>query len=101
MKRIITRAALVVAITSPAFADTFTYMCRVRDQKSYPVTVNVASGTLTWRGAVSRNLKQVSGDCRYTYRATRNGVTAELCTATQAVGDLTIGKASFECQMAR
>ena len=31
--------------------------------------------------------------------ATRDGVTAELCTATQGVADLKIGKATFECQM--
>lgn len=99
--KILKAVALVSAITSPALADSYTYMCRVpRDHNSYPVTVDEDNGTLTWRGAVFRNLKQVEG-CRVKYQATSDGVTAELCTATQGVADLTIGKASFDCQMTR
>jgi hypothetical protein len=40
-----------------------------------------------------------TGDCKANFVATRDGVTVELCAATQGVADLTVGKETFECQM--
>ena len=57
-------------------------------------------GTITWRGTTFQNVKLGDG-CRYNFVATRDGVTAELCTATKGVADLKIGKDTFECQMRR
>jgi hypothetical protein len=64
------------------------------------VKVDEGKGTLTWRGTTFQGLKVVEG-CRLTWQATHEGITAELCTATQGGGDLTIGKANFECQLVR
>ena len=105
MKTIITTAAILAAITTAAHAETYTYMCRV-GHKSYPVRVttpneangSMSGGTITWRGMVFQNVKLGDG-CRYNFVATRDGVTAELCTATQGVADLKIGKDTFDCQM--
>jgi hypothetical protein len=83
MKRIIAAAALMAAIATSVHAESYTYMCRVPSaHKSYPVKVDIDNATLTWRGTTFRNLRQVEG-CRAKYQATLNGVTAELCTATQ------------------
>jgi len=98
--------ALSVLSASAAHARTYTYMCRV-GQKTYPVTVttpneassgSLSGGTLTWRGTTFRNVKE-TGDCKANFVATRDGVTVELCAATQGVADLTVGKETFECQM--
>lgn len=97
MKKSITALPLVLMLSTPSFADSYTYQCRV-GHKWYPVTVNEDKGTLTWRGMVFHDLKQIEG-CRQSYQATRDGVTATLCTATQGVADLTVGKEHFECQM--
>jgi hypothetical protein len=98
--------AAVLAATA-AHANTYIYMCRV-GHASYPVTLTTpdeenAEGDEsmnggTWRGTVFHNVRLAEG-CRYNFVATRDGVTAELCTATQGVADLKIGKATVECQM--
>ena len=105
MKLAIATAAVLAAITTAAHANTYTYMCRM-GHKSYPVKVttpneangSMSGGVITWRGTVFQKVKLGEG-CRYNFVATRDGVTAELCTATQGVADLKIGKATFECQM--
>jgi hypothetical protein len=100
--------AIAVALATPAMAD-YTYLCRV-GHKSYPVTLRIPhedrdnnpteGGSITWRGVTYSDLKQVEG-CRESYTATNNGVTAELCTATQGYADLTIDRTRFYCQMPR
>ena len=83
-------------------------MCRV-GPKTYPVTVtapdeadgfSLEGGTITWRDMVFENVKLGDG-CRYNFAAMRDGVTAELCTATQGYANLKIGAVTFECRMRR
>ena len=101
MKRIIVSAALMAAIATSVYAESYTYMCRVpSDHKSYPARLDIDNATLTWRGRTFRNLQEVEG-CRVKYQATSDGATAELCTATKGVADLKLGDASFDCQLAR
>lgn len=118
--------ATLGTMASAGQRHTYTYMCKVlSDHKLYPVTVvavvdgNGATigGTITWRGTVFHNLNQVPG-CKAMFVATKDGKAAALCTATQGVADLQIGKGvlndapdadnaikwngnpqSFECQM--
>jgi hypothetical protein len=105
MKLAIVTAAVLTVITTAAHAATYTYMCRV-GQKSYPVQVttpneangSMSGGTITWRGTACQNVELGDG-CRYNFVATRDGVTAELCTATKGVASLKIGKDTFDCQM--
>jgi hypothetical protein len=108
MKTIITTAAVLTAITMSAHAYTDTYMCRVpNDHRVYPVTLHSATkfaadgkGTLTWRGTTFRNLRMVEG-CAERYQATHSGVTADICMSNRSGAGLTIGKASFECELKR
>src|SRR5262249_35196035 len=114
MSKLLIAFATTVALVGPAHAKTYTYMCRV-DHKLYPVTVTtpnegdsssldekkrgtLSGGTIMWRGVTFRNVTE-TGDCKANFVATHNGVTIELCTATQGVADLTIGEDTFECQM--
>jgi hypothetical protein len=96
IKGMITTVALVAALTNAmsAYADTYTYMCRIA-HKTLPVTLDTDKNTITWRGTTFRDVKQVEGDCKAEYKA--SGV--DLCTATQGVANLRIGKSDFECQM--
>ena len=94
-------AATGLALATPALAaaETYTYTCKA-NHKTSPVKLDMDYATLTWRGTVYRDLKRVVCD-QAGYQAISEGVTAELCTATQGVADLTIGKATFECQLNR
>jgi hypothetical protein len=103
MKTIITTAAILAAITTAAHAEAYTYMCKV-GSKSYPVTVttpndDMEGGTITWRGTVYQDVKLGEG-CRYNFAGvSKDGDTAELCTATKGYADLTLGRARFYCHM--
>ena len=94
--------ALVLALpATAAHAQTLTYMCKV-GSRVYPVTANVKKATLTWRGTTFRDLKKAQAPdvcAKYGWTATNNGVTATLCSMTQGVGSLTIGKDDFDCQI--
>jgi hypothetical protein len=90
--------ALLAAITTAAQAETYTYMCKV-GHHLYPVAVDEDKGTLTWRGQTYTDLK-VGENCRVEFIATRDGVTATLCTATKGGAGLTIGdRSELDCQM--
>jgi hypothetical protein len=106
MKHTLVALALSAALVTPAVSGNGTWMCQV-GHASYPVKLTntpnqwggpLIGGTITWRGTVFHNVKLVEGGCKANFTATRNGVTIELCAATQGVADLKIGEASFECQ---
>src|SRR5262245_17054605 len=100
MMKFLIALATTVALTGPAAAGTYTYMCRV-GHKLDPVTVTtpnegnsssldekkrgtLSGGTITWRGKTYRDVKE-TGDCKANFVASRDGITIELCTATQGV----------------
>jgi hypothetical protein len=119
MTKLLIALATTVALVGGAHAKTYTYMCRVH-HKLYPVTIttpnegdcsrpysvcDLGGGTITWRGVTFRNVSATQEDCKAKFTATRNGVTVELCTATQGAAGLTVGGNTdentdeFECQM--
>ena len=99
---------------APEDKATYHYLCKDRG-KSYPVILqttlddggNLKGGTITWRGTTYQNLKDprsegTETDCGGSSEFTAtdaNGITADLCTATQGAATLTIGKQDFDCQM--
>jgi len=113
MTKLLIALATTVALVGPAHAKTYTYMCRM-GHKLYPVTLttpnegdcsspysvcDLSGGTITWRGVTFRNVSGTQEDCKAKFTATRDGVTIELCTATQGSANLTVGKDTFECEM--
>jgi hypothetical protein len=93
MRTLLLTLALVCLGQTAAHAETYTYKCR-----GGIAVANENNNTLTWRGVVFRNLKVVEGDCHVNWEATRAGVTARFCIATQGGAGLTIGKDRFECE---
>ena len=116
MKTIIVASAAIMAATAmPAQAETYVYQCchggiypdgPVNARRCHgagivgTVKVDEQSGTLTWQGTTFTNLKVTTEEtlAKYSWRATRDGLTADLSVATKGVADLTIGKAEFSCQ---
>jgi hypothetical protein len=89
------------------YASIYPYICKTTDERGntqmYTAKLDLGRNTITWRGKVFSNLEQMDG-CKAAYRATsRDGSTAELCTATQGVADLVVtgddGSDEFECNI--
>ena len=89
------------------YASVYPYICKTTDERGntqmYTAKLDLGRNTITWRGKVFSNLEQMDG-CKAAYRATsRDGSTAELCTATQGVADLVVtgddGSDEFECNI--
>ena len=78
MKTLLTAAALVVAITTSAAAETYNYACKVKDRTDnthlYAAKIDTKARTLTWRGTVFKNLKfgaAISDCAKYCFEATQ------------------------------
>src|SRR5262245_38967271 len=103
MKKLLLAAVALAALSGTANAETYTYMCQV-GSKSYPITVftpkgALERGTIMWRGKVLRNV-EVGDGCKAQFLAqSDDGDALELCTATQGYANLTIGVASYDCEM--
>ena len=95
MKTLLTAAALVVAITTSAVAETYNYACQVKDERDnvhlYAAKIDTKARTLTWRGTVFANLKG-GDDCgaKYCFEATRRDLTVTVHTATQGAATLQV-----------
>ena len=91
--------AMLALLVSNAQAATFVYTCHYQDDsKLYSAKLDTTKKTLTWRGSVCENLKDVTAqqgvdECaKQCFQAVRrDGATAALSTATQGVASLTVG----------
>ena len=105
MHKLLAATAVLLTVTTAAHAEVYPYICKTTDERGntqmYPAKLDLGRGTITWRGKVFGKLKE-TGDCKASYQATaRDGSTAELCTATQGVADLTVNGVEFECNIIR
>jgi len=105
----------MMALLSSAQATTFVYGCRSQDDsKLYSAKLDTAKHTLTWRGSVYENLKDITAEvgldfcAKQCFRASRrDGAIAVLDTATQGVATLTTseknqeGGTEFDCDLLR
>jgi hypothetical protein len=92
MKKLISATVVAIVVVLSAHAETYIYACHYQDDsKLYSAKLDTAKKTITWRGSVYGNLKQVTTDCaKECFQATRrDGATAVLSTATQGVASLT------------
>jgi hypothetical protein len=96
MKTLLTAAALVVAITTSAVAETYNYACKIDSNGNthlYAAKIDTKARTLTWRGSVFQNLKASGGDdcaAKYCFEATRRDLTVTVNTATQGAATLQV-----------
>ena len=95
------------AVSQPVVVATrvevFPYICKTTDERGntqmYTARLDLGRGTITWRGKVFGKLKELNG-CKAAYRGTASdGSTAELCTATQGVADLSVNGTDYECNI--
>jgi hypothetical protein len=104
MRKLLIAAVALAALAGSANAETYTYMCRV-GSKSYPITVFSPKGgalegsTIMWRGKVFRDVEVGDGCKAQFFAQSDNGDALELCAATQGYASLTIGVASYDCEM--
>jgi len=100
--KLATITAIVIMWSGAAHAgnNTYTYLCRDHQKvHSLKITEAENGGTITWRGKTFHNLKTVESGCKEEWTASDDGVTANVCAATQGVAGLKIGDETFDCQM--
>jgi len=96
MKKILL-IALVLGC-SQAHASTFNYACKDRG-KTHPLKVDDSANTLTWKGTV---YKITETDCgKAGWRAEKDGVSFDFCTATKGIADFELNGAMITCDMKR
>lgn len=116
MTKLLSTAALLLALASPALAETYNYACQVslvypNPERIYlhSAKIDTTKGTITWRGTVYKNAKTAltvyGEDCAKWCFGNRKIM---LSTATQGVATLAVPQAAgrpddevFECDLVR
>jgi hypothetical protein len=90
---------IVLAVgLNQAQASTFNYVCKDHG-KTHPLKVDDTQNTLTWKGAV---YKITETDCaKAGWRAEKDGVGFDFCTATKGYADFQLNGTSITCDMKR
>jgi hypothetical protein len=116
MKKLFLAAAIAFAMVVPANAKVYNYACHYPDDfKLHAAKVDTAKKTITWKGFVYKNLKEVTttmdgGECpKVCFQATGRDGIAALNTATQGVASLSVsfggpgtdGVDEAECDLVR
>jgi hypothetical protein len=91
--------ALALGLSQQAQADTYSYACKDHGKK-LPLKVDDAKNTLTWKG-VDYNIT-VQEDCgKAGWRAEKDGVAFDFCTATKGYADFELKGDKIVCDMKR
>lgn len=89
--------ALAVGVNQ-AQASTFNYACKDRG-KTHQLKVDDTQNTLIWKGTV---YKITTTDCgRAGWRAEKDGVSFDFCTATKGVADFELNGTTITCDLKR
>lgn len=90
--------ALALGLTHTAQAATYVYACKERGRTSQ-LKVDDTQNTLTWKGAT---YKITTTDCgKAGWRAEKDGVSFDFCTATKGVADFDFNGQTVMCDMKR
>jgi hypothetical protein len=94
LSELLAAAAVLLTATTIAHARVYNYGCQTTDVRGntrlYTAKLDTSKRTITWRGRMYKNLKELDS-CKAEFEATAsNGDTVHLCTATQGVADLTV-----------
>lgn len=90
--------ALVLGLADSSQAYTYTYACKDQGRKSQ-LKVDDAQNTLTWNGDTYRI---TTTDCgKAGWRAEKDGVSFDFCTATKGVADFEFKGRTVMCDMKR
>jgi len=96
MKHILigTFAALV---SSSACAETYNYVCKENGQPSQ-LKVDDAKNILRWKGT-SYRLRETADCAKYGWRAEKDGIAFDFCTATQGYADFRKNGRMVQCNL--
>jgi len=98
MKKSILLIALALIAGQAQAAAPLIYICKDHGKK-LPLTVDDVKNVLTWKGTA---YKITVTDCgKYGWRAERDGVGFDFCTATQGVADFELNGVSIYCDQKR
>lgn len=77
-------AIAAASFVSSAQADTYTYVCRDHEGR-YPLKLDDSKMSLSWKGVSYRIKAYEPGEtcAKFGWRAEKNGVSFDFCTATQ------------------
>ncbi len=106
MKKLLLAGATLLALSGQGYAGTYTYACQVVDAGTgnvhlYSAILDTNKQTITWRGTVYRNVKDVSGNIDECAKGCFAKGAVRLSTATQGVATLSVGGAEFDCDLVR
>jgi hypothetical protein len=109
VKKLLLTGVCLLALCGHGYAETYTYACQVQDNAGnthlYRANLDTGNHTITWRGSVYRNVKQVVADCA---KACFGNGRVLLSTATQGVASLSVlvgtapggdGVEEFDCDL--
>jgi hypothetical protein len=79
--------------------DTYNYICKDQGQ-SWSLKVDAAKNVLEWRNMVYR-IKETENCAKFGWRAQKDGVSFDFCTATQGYADYQLNGRTVQCSLKR
>lgn len=79
--------------------DTYNYICKDQGQ-SWSLKVDAERNVLEWRNMVYR-IKETENCAKFGWRAQRDGISFDFCTATQGYADFQLNGRPVQCDLKR
>jgi hypothetical protein len=79
--------------------DTYNYICKDQGQ-SWSLKVDAERNVLEWRNMVYR-IKETENCAKFGWRAQRDGISFDFCTATQGYADFQLNGRTVQCDLKR
>ncbi|QUS38028.1 hypothetical protein RPMA_03510 [Tardiphaga alba] len=98
MKRFLI-GAFAALVSSSASADTYNYICKENGQTSQ-LKVDDTKNILQWKDETYR-LRATEDCAKYGWRAEKDGIAFDFCTATQGYADFQYRSKTVQCNLQR
>lgn len=92
-------SVLATLVSSSACAETHNYVCKENGQTSQ-LKVDDTKNILQWKGETYR-LRETEDCAKYGWRAEKDGITFDFCTATQGYADFQYRRKTVLCNLQR
>jgi hypothetical protein len=90
---------LLSAESTSKAPDTYNYICKDQGQ-SWPLKVDTAKNILEWRSMIYR-IKETENCAKFGWRAQKDGVSFDFCTATRGYADFQLNGRTVQCSLKR
>lgn len=88
-----------VIFSSSACADTYNYVCKENGQTSQ-LNIDDTKNILRWKGT-SYRLRETDDCAKYGWRAEKDSIAFDFCTATQDYADFQYSGETVQCRLQR